>query len=340
MSGVEIDWLSADRLPELQRLIDEEWRSGHVLARDEALLRWQHGRQHDPERLAVLVAEEEGRLLGMLGFIEFDACVGGERVPGGWMTNWLVVPEARGRRLGLELVEAALGSQYEFIGALAANSATEHILGRYGFEARAMHRWVRVFDVEALRKLLAGRPYPDEAWQAWARGQTQRLSTESGSEPQTSTVSDPAVAACRDAAFLQWRYEQHPSFRYEVLRDSSGFAAYRIEEVRDSSLKVMRIVDFLGGPGLAAKLAEAAQAAGVVFSDFSCTSEPFGVALEEAGFQREERLPAELPGRFQPLDFSDRPIVSCFWVAPRLAVDLGAEDLYVTRADSDLDRPA
>jgi predicted N-acetyltransferase YhbS len=336
VSGVEIGWLSLERLPELQRLIEEEWRSGHVLARDEALLRWQHGRQDDRERLAVLVAEEAGRLLGMLGFIEFDACVRGERVPGGWMTNWLVVPEARGRRLGIELVEAALGSQYEFIGALAANAATEHILGRYGFAARTMHRWARVFDVEALRELLADRPYPDEAWQAWARGQTKRLSAESGSEPQTSTMSGPAVAACRDEAFLQWRYEQHPSFRYELLRDSSGFAAHRIEQVRDSSLKVMRIVDFLGGPALAAELAEAAQAAGVVFADFSCTSARFGAALEEAGFQGEDRL----PGRFQPLDFSDRPIVSCFWAAPRLAVDLGGGDLYVTRADSDLDRPS
>jgi hypothetical protein len=103
----------------------------------------------------------------------------------------------------------------------------------------------------------------------------------------------------------------------------------------------MRIVDFLGRPGLAAKLAEAAQAAGVVFADFSCTSAQFGAALEEAGFQREDRLPAELPGRFQPLDFSDRPIVSCFWAAPRLEVDFGADDdLYVTRADSDLDRPS
>lgn len=340
MSGVETGWLSADRLPELQRLIDEEWRSGHVLARDEALLRWQHGRPDDPERLAVLVAEEEGRLLGMLGFVEFDACVRGERVPAGWMTNWLVVPEARGRRLGLELVEAALGSQYEFIGALAANSATEHILGRYGFETRAMHRWVRVYDVEALRELLAGKPYPNDAWQAWARGQAQRFSTESVSEPQTSTVSVPAVAACRDAAFLQWRYEQHPSFRYEVLRDSSGVAAYRIEEVRDSSLKIMRITDFLGGSTIAAQLARAAQDAGVVFADFSCTSARFGAPLEEAGFQREDRLPAELPGRFQPLDFSDRPIVSCFWAAPRLGADLGGDGLYVTRADSDLDRPS
>lgn len=337
---MDVDWVQLERAAELQRFIDESWRTGHALSRDEALLRWQHRSLRDPERLAVLVAAEGGRLLGMLGFIEFDACVGSERVPGGWMTNWLVVPEARGRRLGLELVEAALGSRYEFIGALAANSATAHILGRYGFETRAMHRWVRVFDEEALRKLLAGRPYPDEAWQAWARGQTQRLSPESGSEPQTSTVSVPAVAACRDAAFLQWRYAEHPSFTYELLRDSSGFAAYRIEEVRDSRLKVMRVVDFLGGPGLAAQLAATGQAAGVAFADFSCTSAPFGVALEEAGFQREDRLPAELPGRFQPLDFSDRPIVSCFWAAPRLGVDLATERLYVTRADSDLDRPS
>jgi hypothetical protein len=286
----------------------------------------------------VLVAEEEGRLLGMLGFIEFDACVGDERVPGGWMTNWLVVPEARGQRLGLQLVEAALGSKYEFIGALAANSATEHILGGYGFAARGMHRWVRVFDVDALRALLEGRAVPDAAWTAW--GQTQRFSPVSGSEPQTSTVSVPAVAACRDAAFLHWRYEQHPSFQYEVLRDSSGFAAYRVEEVRDSSLKVMRIVDFLGGPGLAATLANAADAAGVVFADFSCTSARFGVPLEQAGFEREDRLPNGLPGRFQPLDFSDRPIVSCFWAAPRLGIDFSTDGLYVTRADSDLDRPS
>jgi predicted N-acetyltransferase YhbS len=335
---MRIEWLERSRIPELQRFIEADWRGGHVLARDAELLAWQHRRREDPDRLAVLVAEDEGKLLGMLGFVEVDACVLEERVRGGWMTNWLVVPEARGRRLGLALVEAALGAAYEFIGALAANSATEHILGRYGFSTSGMHRWVRVFDVEALRRLLNGRPVPDAAWAAW--GQTQRLSTESGSEPQTSTVPVLGVAACRDAAFLQWRYAEHPVFRYEVLRDSAGFAAYRIEQVRDSDVSVMRIVDFTGGSELATTVAHAARAAGVAFADFSCKSDPFGRPLESVGFQREDRLPAELPGRFQPLDFSDRPIVSCFWAAPRLAVDFGGEDLYVTRADSDLDRPS
>ncbi|MDX6517566.1 MAG: hypothetical protein QOF50_412, partial [Gaiellaceae bacterium] len=169
---------------------------------------------------------------------------------------------------------------------------------------------------------------------------SQRLSAESRSQPDAPSSSGDAVCACRDAAFLRWRYAEHPVFRYEVLEDSSGFAAFRIEDVRDRPASVMRVVDFRGDDGLAARLVERSQRAGVVFADFACTSKRFGLPLEAAGFQREDRLPTALPGRFQPLDFSDRPIVSCFWAAPSLGVDFASDDLYVTRADSDLDRPA
>ena len=315
-----IGWLPADRLPELQAFVDEHWRRGHVLARDAELLRWQHRRRSEPDRLSVLVAEDDGRLVAMLGWIEFDACVGDERVRGGWMTNWLVVPEARGRGLGLALVERALEAEYELVGALAANAATRHVLGGRGFAEAGMFRWVRVFDADALRELLGGRELPKAEAPAEAREGTG------------------FVGACRDGEFVRRRYREHPRFRYEVL-ESGGLAAYRLETVAGSSAQVMRIVDFLGGEALAARLAEAAASAGAVFADFSCTSVRFGAPLEAAGFEREDRLPAALPGRFQPLDFSDRPIVSCFWAAPRLAVDFAGGDLYVTRADSDLDRP-
>src|SRR5207253_11428602 len=130
-----------------------------------------------------------------------------------------------------------------------------------------------------------------------------------------------------------WRYRDHPRFRYELLEDDTGFAAYRFEQVAGSEAKVMRITDLLGGDELARDLVAAAKREGVVFADFSCTSLRYGVPLEEAWFAPDPGL----PGRFQPLDFSDRPIVCNFWAAPSLAVDFA--DLYVTRADSDLDRP-
>jgi GNAT superfamily N-acetyltransferase len=313
-----IDWLPLSRLAELQAFVDEHWRRGHVLARDAELVRWQHRRRSDPDRLAVLAAEEDGRLVAMLGWIEFDACAGVERVPGGWMTNWLVVPEARGRKLGLALVERALEAEYELVGALGANSATRHVLGGLGFAEVGMFRWVRVFDPDALRELVGGRELPAAEAPAEAPGR------------------GGIVGACRDEDFVRRRYREHPRFRYEVVGE---LAAYRIETVAASSARVMRIVDFLGDEALARRLAEAAEAAGVVFADFSCTSARYGAPLEAAGFEREDRLGSALPGRFQPLDFSDRPIVSCFWGAPRLGVDFAAGDLYVTRADSDLDRP-
>jgi hypothetical protein len=97
----------------------------------------------------------------------------------------------------------------------------------------------------------------------------------------------------------------------------------------------MRITDMLGDEELARALVAVAESEGVVFADFYCTSAAFAGPLEAAGFAPREGL----PGRFQPLDFSDRPIVSNFWAAPRLEVDFAAGDLYVTRADSDLDRP-
>ena len=293
-----------------------------MLAREAELVRWQHRRRADPETLAVLVAEEDGRLLAMLGWIEFDACAGEERGRGGWMTNWLVVPEARGRGLGLALVEHAMAGPFDFIGALGANSATLHVLGAAGFAEVGMHRWVRIFDLGALRELL-GRAYP---------------ATPSGA-PSPASDSAGFVGACRDDAFLDWRYRDHPRFRYERPRDETGFGAYRIEQVAGSDAKVMRITDLLGGEGLAHALVEAAERERVVFADFYCTSARFGAPLEAVGFVLEDRLSEPLPGRFQPLDFSDRPIVSNFWAAPRLGVDFAGDDLYVTRADSDLDRP-
>jgi hypothetical protein len=253
----------------------------------------------------------------MLGWIEFDACVGEERVPGGWMTNWLVVPEARGRGLGLALARHAMEEAYEFIGALGANAATRHVLGGAGFAEVAMHRFVRVFDPDGLRELLGGRGYADSA------------------RPPAAAPGSGFVGACRDASFRDWRYRGHPQFSYELVEDEVGFAAYRIEEIAGTNVRVMRITDMLGGDTVARRVVEAATAAGVVFADFSCTSPRFASSLEAAGFVPDPGL----PGRFQPLDFSDRPIVSNFWAAPRLGVDFAAGDLYVTRADSDLDRP-
>jgi GNAT superfamily N-acetyltransferase len=313
--SVEIDWLAPERVPELQRFIDERWRRGHVLARDEELLRWQHRSLARPDCLAVLGATLAGDLVGMLGLVEFEACLGERRGRGAWMTTWLVVPERRGEGLGAALVEKAC-SENDLVGALDANDATRRVLAGSGFVERPILRWACVFDPAGLRELLGGRD-PD-----WGK-------------PTHAAPAEQLTGACRDDAFLSWRYRDHPRFEYRVLRRDGGLAAYRIEQVRDSEARVVRVVDFLGGEALALEVVEAGREAGVLFADFSCASAPFGAPLEAAGF----RPAHSLPSRFQPLDLSERPSVSCFWAAPGIDVDLASDDLYVTAADSDLDRP-
>jgi GNAT superfamily N-acetyltransferase len=288
---LRFDWLPRERLGEVQRFIDERWRRGHVLARDEELLRWQHRRLEDRDSLAILLAEDAGELVAMLGLIEFEACLGERHGRGAWMTNWLVVPERRGEGVGAALVERAC-SEYDLVGALDANDATRRALAG-SFVERPILRWALPYDLDAMP-----------------------------AEPEwiDSPAASPAefAGACRDEEFIAWRYRNHPRFEYTVL---DGFAAYRVAG------KVLRVVDFLGDEELAEQVAEAGRRAGAAYAEFVCHSAGYGSPLEAVGFRRA----GGLPSRFQPLDLAERPEISCFW---------GYEgSLYVTAADSDLDRP-
>jgi GNAT superfamily N-acetyltransferase len=357
---LRIDWLPVRRLSELQTFIDRRWRRGHVLAHDAELLRWQHRRPGDEGRLSVVTAEQAGELVGMLGIVAFEACVHGERGRGGWMTNWLVVPELRGQGIGRRLLERAL-EELELVGALAGNATTERVLGRLGFAEMLMRRWVRVFSVAALERLLDSAPalYPDAAWRAWRAQETSgdrscgdavHSWSEDGWDAAWAHLAPEFVGASRDAGHLRRRFLEHPRFRYELLaaRDTAGFAAYRLERPPDAEVTIMRIVDLLaadfdGAAALLGALSAVARLEKVAFADFACTSTRFEGVLAAAGFADDAMLPASLPGRFQPLDFADRPLVCSFWIDPRHASDSGsfftAADPYVTRSDSDLDRP-
>jgi len=79
------------------------------------------------------------------------------------------------------------------------------------------------------------------------------------------------------------------------------------------------------------------------FADFFCTSKRFATPLEDCGFVREDEMLAPLPHLFQPLDFQRTFFNGAFWVNPKIASDrkkfFRDGNLYVTKSDSDQDRP-
>jgi Acetyltransferase (GNAT) domain len=357
---VRIDWLPRDRIGELQAHIDEDWRRGHILARDERLLRWQHSFPEDPKRLSVLVAREGERIVGSLGVIVVSFCVHGRRCTGGWLTTWIATPAARKRQVGLRLLRRVLEEPFGFVGTTAANETGLRLYRALGFSVNpSIPRWVRVISRDALATLLGDRAPPhDEPPQPPARS-ALRISSwseafaERWDELWERRFAPRLVGTWRDAAYLCRRYLEHPWFAYavRVAQDADGsprgLAVHRIADIRGAEGRVVRIVELLGDPEAASALASdivaAGARAGAAFAEFYCTSGRVAEPLEACGFTLESEPAGALPALFEPINFDMPPILTgAFRAGAELGGDSAIFDsdaLYITRSDGDGDRP-
>jgi GNAT superfamily N-acetyltransferase len=379
---VRIHTCRDDEVAALQRFIDEYWRRGHVLARDEVLLRWQYGRRQDLGEPwpgpTVLLAKDDQRIVGMLGLIGMQCNVYGTVVPGAWMAILLSIPQARKKGVGLRLLESLRAMGHEAIFVLGINDQVKEIYRRLGYEILDdMPRWVAVVNPRRAAALAAvgspgiGReaafdsfeksrcppaseaPWPHEgiAVAEW----TDRFG-QAWDVCWSAYFAPNLMGTNRDSAYLNWRYMDHPSFQYRccVARRGDtgrilGLAVFRIEQIRDRSDRVLRLVEFLAapsaGPPLARSVWEASAAAEVAFADFYCTSPRIAAPLEEVGFRREghNTLAPILPCRLQPLEPGVFKMQGAFLLSDRLRDRVGPllsnQDFYVTKSDGDMDRP-
>ena len=336
-----IAWLGAHELDSVQEYIAEHWEQDHVLARDATLLRWQY-RHPDPELLSVLVARDGDRLAGILGLVQAPFTWRGEPLSAGWLAMWSVVPERRRQGVGLALLVEAM-QRFEVIACLGFNEAAARIYRGLGFDVRpALPRWVAPIDRAAYAQLVGTEPAAAvavryEAAMAHEWDETVARRWDAGWDELSSSL----VGTARDAAFLGWRYVDHPSFRYAVRVSDDGRAlcVSRLEDVKDSPLQVLRIVELLGDEERAAALAASAVAEvpQAALADFFCASPEFAAPLERLGFTRVEEQTA-VPARFQPPERS-RGLNAAFWRRGSGDEPFRSQLLYATRADGDQDRP-
>ncbi len=348
----EIRWCLPAETSTVMRFIDEHWRNGHVLSRDEALFRWQYRHLSDPSRLSVLGGWRGDRLVGMLGVVQADSCVSGKVVPGAWLTLWYADPAEAG--LGLQLLKAVFTEGFGLLATSGMNSTSFRLLRAMRFAMMdEVPRWVLPVNRDALATLTGTAPPPassfpeppgaspgvvnwtdsmaprwDEAW--------QRMAPEMGT-----------TGVWRDAAYIGWRYSNHPRFQYRIRvavdRASdglTGLAVTRVEQVRDNAATVLRILELLGDDdarhALTHDIVHHAHAEQVAFADFYCTRTETGSTLEEYGFIRDTAADSHYPSLFQPLDPRPRPLNLAVWTPGQLPLDAA---VYFTRSDGDQDRP-
>jgi hypothetical protein len=370
---MRVEWLPSDGVEELQAFIEEHWRRGHRLAHDGELLRWQHRVPGDPGRLGFLVARAGGRIVGALGTIVVSFGVAGRRVPGAWLTTWIATPAAREGQGGLRLLRHVLEEPLDFVGTTGANPTALRIYRALGFAiSESVPRWVRVIDEEALATMLgdlASRRRELPGWPSATEGGWEpprsppatgalRVSTwseehaERWDELWERRLAPSLTGTWRDAAYLRWRYVEHPRFAYavRVAEDPGGLrgvAVHRVAEVSGAVGRVVRILELHGDAeamgALAADALAAGARAGAAFAEMYCTAGTVAQPLGACGFTVEPQPTNALPALIEPLNLE---LPAALTGAFRAGACFGGDQavfessaLYVTRGDCDQDRP-
>ena len=353
--ATEISWCPRNRIIDLQDFIRNYWSDEHVFVRDATVLEWQHRWTANPDFLSVIIAEDQKKLVAMLGIMPCEFSVHGIRLRAKWGAIWLTIPEYRKRPgISIRVLRKGMVNDQE-IGALqAANEIAMPIYKRMGYFAiDEVPRWWRILSPAALKRLYKfggsespNLPLPDAP--ATTFSPAVHLLEWGAVEDRwdaawESQFAPTLIGTWRDREYLTWRYIEHPSFTYQLLfaeeaGEITGMLCYRLAEIRDCPERVLRIVEYLTVTTEAARaLASVAVRIGIkedaAFADFYCTGLRFGEPLEEFGFSRE---PSGLPCLFQPLDLNERPLNAAFHSTE---VNFDSPDLYVTRSDGDQDRP-
>jgi hypothetical protein len=367
VTQIQIKPCSEDDVDAVGTFIDTHWQRGHVLARDQSLLRWQFRPIRPPadprHGLSILLAWDEDRIVGMLGRIDFEFNVRGTLVPGVWLSHWLTIPDVRADGVGLRLLWAIhdLGVAAVFV--LGTNDTAGKVYAALGFELLpGLPRWVGVFDVRRAARLLADAS--PETKISTVEEMCARYQVDAGREgsrdPDVQIVewSEPAAEAwdslwtdqlapallspSKDSSYVKRRYIDHPTFTYEVrlartLRSGNvlGLVVFRVERIKGRSEKVLRVLEFLasaeGEGALALSVVQAAQSYDTIFGDFYCTSEHAARALEGIGFRRHVAAGPGFPTRFQPMETGHSAISGAFWVSASLKRKLAPSGLLGSR---------
>lgn len=335
-----------DRIADLQRFVDEHWRKDHILSRDRALLEWQHRR--DEATISFLLAETNRQIDAVLGVIPTDWNYYGQRLKAHWLALWCARSDAPAGA-GLQLIARAM-ADVQIVCVLGINARAVPLYQglKFGLIPR-VPRYVRRFGkrgehspndtVEPMRPPRSqGKVVPFDDPGAWDRLWQLHLATR-------------CISTWKDAAWLRWRYQQHPTFRYETecVTDDQGnvkaCCVYRIAEL-EPGWRMMRIVELLGIGDAALWAAEhlcrTAEQNGCAYADFYCTNAHFAAPLVACGFRREEHVPEELPALLSPVTRGRTTLNGGVFGTTDLFESpdqLLGECLYVTRGDGDQDRP-
>jgi hypothetical protein len=340
------------------------FHSKYILS-DERFLDWQYPSTGSGNDGMLMLAKIGDEIAGFFGYKDFDYKIYGETKKIRAVMNLFAAEKYRMAGIGPRLAEAVFGKD-GYILVSSYNDAAQKLYRHFRpewTEAGDLKRYFAVFGehklLEGFRREIATSKTPRNdgrgAQMGRGSGEVSSLS-ERGDLPagrrgiEVGEEFDEFWQRVRDrypvtiergSEYLNWRFLRHPFFDYQFLiarKDGklAGFLVYRFENVDD--FKIARIIDFVAEESaemsLLSEFLKRAQNEKAQAADFMFSGSLYDDSLKQAGFFDVRGTDfAKFPIRFSPLSYSKFVIN----IAYDLSVPL--QDFYLTKADSDQDRP-
>ena len=334
-----------------EAFIVASYRDPNYVALSPEFLRWQFldNPANDTGGYTLWLALHQGAVVAQLGYVPFMGLTPeGESFRGAYPINLMALPEYRASGLGVILLSRLLRETPCLVnpGANQAGSALGRGLGMQ--DLGCLNRHICVTDVAAARALaVEGRlPAVAESVGQAARPSSAYVMAIGRLPAETPEGFLPPVPACRaerSRDFFRWRYETHPAFTYEFVLspDLASVLVFHAERERNTGALIIRIVDLLAREehqdALLGAVVQAAKERGAAIVDFFCSLGCYDTSLKRAGFFDEaQHQDGRIAALFQPLDFRDASIRVLASNPPGQGPEF---PWYITKADSDQDRP-
>jgi len=343
---------------DVQNFYKESWNRPIALS-DNDFYNWQfrNAPLHNNLDASVIAYDVKKKLiLGVMGVTKRQMILDGKSIVGGEMTTWMISEKLQGTGIGTKIV-GHCQSQYEALSGFGISGASRRVFMRQGFRfIRQIPRYIKVINFEPLKKYAKYDSLAQDLIDRWKFGTSSKFSvddvTERSIEQSNRHLKQNFNHFSRDAAHLKWRYKNHPYFNYKQFMISSDpknnlvdvFVCLREESSLDG-FKMLHVIDCFGAdenlPAAVRFIEDYAREIKFDVIDFYCTAPSITCHFVSSGwFSLADDECFQFPHLFHPIEMRDPPTANVvYWSKENFEKLADTSKLYITKQDSDLDRP-
>lgn len=330
MEKFRIRYASYEDIPAIQKFIDENWKKGHILARDMELFRW----QYTSNKLDYVIGKGDGgEILGILGFISYGDTDGKDIALAMWKAK------TGCDFLGIKLLKYIMEHEpYRVIFCPGINlGTTERIYRRMGFSIGKMNQWYRLrkqegYDIAKIENTLIPAYSSEDRAALIEYHNIDEMTADFDFGLNTVKNGVPH----KSLTYVERRYFRHPSYQYRVYgvkSHNNGIRVViilRVQKWKDS--RVIRFIDCIGDLNEIGEITDEIdrilETEKAEYIDLYEAGIPRKI-LKKAGWLNVDETQNIIPNYFAPYELRNVPVYYC-------TTD---ERIVLFRGDGDQDRP-